>query len=144
MNDEKTQLLILENSINLFSDFLMVISDGYNPSVIWSAFNLEHRLTYDDVFLLHSNIRREHFSSTKTIINNPLARVEDNLDWCLGHSAYFGPYKQIFESKYREEKLRSISHKIKTQISNVIKNWTTFTIEYLLETSEKFLLEISR
>jgi hypothetical protein len=51
---ELTRVKLLENSILLFSDFMSVLSDGYNPTILDVRVSIDKRLKDQDRFIFPS------------------------------------------------------------------------------------------
>lgn len=147
--DELTRAKLLENSIRLFSDFMSVLSDGYNPTILDIRISIDKRVNDRDRFIFPSpnNIGTELFfihkiQPTKKDIDSIKERINENFSWCLDHLATFNKAPDIFKSNYHIDILIQLVEKVKRSIFDLTDLWTVTSYEYLIETKDGSLVRV--
>ncbi|MBJ2126270.1 hypothetical protein [Flavobacterium sp. IB48] len=152
MVDNETELIrikLLENSIRLLSDFMSVLSDGYNPTILDVKVSIDKKLKDQDRFIFSSpnNLGTESFfldkiQPTKKDIANIKERVNENFSWCLNHLATFNNAPDIFASSYHIENLSQLVEKVKMHIFDLTDLWDIISYEYLVDTKDGSLVRV--
>ncbi|WP_134150004.1 hypothetical protein [Flavobacterium sp. 270] len=139
----------MENSIQLFSDFLSVLSDGYNPAVIHIRINTGGKLNDQDHFIFSSpnNTGTDFFFTekiqpTKKIVENINERINENFSWCLNHLALFNTAPDLFKSNYHIDRLNQLAEKVKSNIFNLTDLWDADSYEYLIDNQDGSLTRV--
>ncbi|KUJ59691.1 hypothetical protein AR687_21750 [Flavobacteriaceae bacterium CRH] len=147
--NELTQTKLLENSINLFSDFMSVLSDGYNQTIIDIRISTDKKLNDQDRFIFPSpnSIGTEIFFTdriqpTRKDINNIKERINENFTWCLDHLATFNQAPDVFKSNYHIENLSQLVEKVKRNIFDLTDLWIVTSYEYLIDTNDGSLVRV--
>ncbi len=147
--DELTRIKLLENSIRLFSDFMSVLSDGYNPTILDVRVSIDKRSNDQDRFVFPSpnNFGEEVFflekiQPTRKDVDNVKERINENFSWCLNHLAIFNNAPDIFKSNYHIENLSQLVEKVKTHIFDLTDLWDIISYEYLIDTNDGSLIRV--
>lgn len=147
--DELTQTKLLENSIRLFSDFMNVLSDGYNPTIIDIRISIDKKLNDRDRFIFsypNSNdmefIFADRIQPTRKDIANIKERINENFSWCIDHLATFNQAPDIFKSNYHIDNLNQLVEKVKRTIFDLTDSWTVTSYEYLIDTNDGSLVRV--
>ncbi len=147
--DELTRIKLLENSIHLFSDFMSVLSDGYNPTILDVRVSIDKRSNDLDRFIFPSpnNLGKEIFflekiQPTRKDVDNIKERINENFSWCLNHLATFNNAPDIFKSSYHIDNLNQLVEKVKTQIFDLTDLWDIISYEYLIDTNDGSLIRV--
>ncbi|MBE8726481.1 hypothetical protein [Flavobacterium hungaricum] len=148
-DDELTQIKLLENSIGLFSEFMSLLSDGYNPAIIDLRIRTDRKLEDRDQFINPSpnnNGTEFHFfnmnQSTRKDVDHIKERINENFLWCLDHLATFNAAPDLFKSSYHLDNLNQLAEKVKKNIFNLTDLWTTSSYEYLIDTNDGSLVRV--
>jgi len=146
---ELTRVKLLENSILLFSNFMSVLSDGYNPTILDVRVSIDKRLKDQDRFIFPSpnNSGTESFfldkiQPSRKDIDNIKERIHENFSWCLSHLATFNQAPDIFISNYHLDNLSQLVDKVKKSIFDVIDFWIVTSYEYLIDTQDGSLVRV--
>lgn len=152
MIENETELIrikLLENSIRLFSDFMSVLSDGYNPTMLDIKVSTDKRLTDEDRFVFSSpnNLGTEFFflnkiQPTRKDITSIRERISENFSWCLNHLATFNNAPDIFRSNYHIDNLNQLVETVKRNIFDLIDLWDIISYEYLIDTNDGSLVRV--
>ncbi|MBL0735381.1 hypothetical protein JI750_00660 [Flavobacterium sp. GN10] len=152
MIENETELIrikLLENSIRLFSDFMSVLSDGYNPTMFDIKVSTDKRLTDEDRFVFSSpnNLGTEFFflnkiQPTRKDITSIRERISENFSWCLNHLATFNNAPDIFRSNYHIDNLNQLVETVKRNIFDLIDLWDIISYEYLIDTNDGSLVRV--
>lgn len=152
MVDNEAELIrikLLENSIRLLSDFMSVLSDGYNPTILDVKVSIDKKLKDQDRFIFSSpnNLGTESFfldkiQPTKKDITNIKERINENFSWCLNHLATFNNVPDIFSSSYHIENLSQLVEKVKMHIFDLTDLWDIISYEYLVDTKDGSLVRV--
>jgi hypothetical protein len=147
--DELTRVKLLENSIGLFSDFMGVLSDGYNPTILDIRISIDKRLNDRDRFIFPSpNSKGTEFFFTHNIeptrkdIDKIKDRINENFLWCLDHLTAFNNAPDIFKSNYHIDNLNQLVEKVKRSIFDLIDLWILTSYEYLIDTKDGSLVRV--
>jgi hypothetical protein len=147
--DELTQTKLLENSIHLFSDFMNVLSDGYNPTIIDIRTSIDKRLNDQDRFIFPSPnssgteiVFTNKIQPTRKDIYNIKERINENFSWCLDHLATFNQAPDIFKSIYHIDNLSQLVEKVKKTIFDLTDSWIVTSYEYLIDTKDGSLVRV--
>lgn len=147
--NELIRIKLLENSIRLFSDFMSVLSDGYNPTILNVRISIDKKLNDEDRFIFSSpnNIGttfffKEKIQPTKRDVANIKDRIDENFSWCLNHLAEFNNTPEIFKSNYHTEKLSQLVEKVKKSIFDVTELWDATSYEYLIDSEDGSLVRV--
>lgn len=147
--DELIRIKLLENSICLFSDFMSVLSDGYNPSIIDIRISIDKRLDDQDRFIFPSpnNSGTEFFfinkiQPTRKNVDSIKERVNENFSWCIDHLATFNIAPDIFKSNYHIDNLTKLVEKVKRNIFDLTDLWIVTSYEYLIDTNDGSLVRV--
>ncbi|WP_428231608.1 hypothetical protein [Flavobacterium sp.] len=147
--DELTRTKLLENSISLFSDFMNVLSDGYNPTILDIKISINKRLNDRDRFIFPSpnNIDTDFFfinkiQPTRKDIDSIKERINENFSWCLDHLATFNKAPDIFKSNYHIDILNQLVEKVKSNIFELTDLWIVTSYEYLIDTKDGSLVRV--
>lgn len=146
MDDLAVKGKLAENAISLLSDFFSVISDGYNPAVIWTELDLSQEIGYHVVAERFGwNPEGDYFNQlveNKTLIKNVSERLDENFDWCLCHIHTFNFAPKIFESKFHLDNLGKLVDKVKQQVKDLIAGWNPGSSEILIDTRDGSLVRV--
>lgn len=147
--DELTRTKLLENSIGLFSDFMSVLSDGYNPTILGIRISIDKRLNDRDRFIFPSpnNAGTEFFFTekiqpTRKDVDSIKERINENFSWCLDHLSTFNKAPDIFKSNYHVENLNQLVEKVKRNIFDLTDLWNVTSHEYLVDTNDGSLVRV--
>lgn len=147
--DELTRAKLLENSILLFSDFMSVLSDGYNPAIIDIKISIDKRLNDRDRFIFPSpnSSGTEFFfinriEPTRKDVDNIKERINENFLWCLDHLSTFNKAPDIFKSKYHIDNLSQLVEKVKRSIFDLTDLWIVTSYEYLIDSIDGSLVRV--
>lgn len=146
---EFVRIKLLENSIRLFSDFMSVLSDGYNPTILDVKVSIDKRLTDQDRFIFSSpnNLGTKFFflekiQPTRKDVVNVKERINENFSWCLNHLTTFNNAPDIFRSNYHIDNLNQLVETVKRNIFDVIDLWDIISYEYLIDTNDGSLVRV--
>lgn len=147
--NELIRIKLLENSIRLFSDFMSVLSDGYNLTILDIRISIDKRLNDQDRFIFSSpnNIGtafffKEKIQPTRNNVGNIKERINENFTWSLNHLAEFNNAPDIFKNNYHTENLSQLVEKVKKSIFDVIDLWNVTSYEYLIDTEDGSLVRV--
>lgn len=140
----------VKNSVELLTDFFNVLSDGYNPSLIYFNYFESSTNVEKEIFILPNHfgndIEDRYYNSiieTKTNIENLNNRISENLKWCSEHLVCFNKAPSIFESKFHLDNFNNLVLKIENQIFNLIDEWViSDSKEYLVDTNDGSLRRV--
>lgn len=147
--DELTRTKLLENSIRLFSDFMNVLSDGYNPTILDIRISIDKKLNDRDRFIFSSPhdsgteiIFTDKIQPTRKDINDIKERINENFSWSLDHLATFNQAPDIFKSNYHIDNLNQLVEKVKRNIFDLTDLWIVTSYEYLIDTKDGSLVRV--
>jgi hypothetical protein len=147
MTEERTEFLLVENSIELLTDFFQVIYDGYNPAVISVTTKLNQNLDERDYFVLPSHLRQEdYFESvmrTRKEIESVPHRITENFQWCLDHLITFNQLPALFDDKFYFDNLKALVQKVRDRVIKVVENWQIEASEYSIGPEIRILLSFT-
>lgn len=126
-------------TIELLSDFFGVLSDGYNPTVIWLKIDRTERIKPEEIFENHWFGRNslEQILSTKKELNTDLEELlTDYFEWSLIHLRTFNKSADLFNSKYHCDNLNELIGKVKNDISNHFDSDQLKLNEYVIDTMD--------
>ena len=144
--NEKTERLnceIVKAQIDLLNRFYIVIGDSYNPTEISMKYSLNKRIKPEEIFIYESinNIGTKWFYEesilpTKEIIQNPVGRLIELMEWNRNHVIGFDGCRQIVQQEFRSLEFKEIYDVIIKQVQLILSKWEI--------TSEQYLLDIER
>lgn len=147
MRDEVIEKEIIENSIELLSDFFNVISDGYNPSIISIRISLNRRLEEKEIFKLpdqYSDKTNERYLnkvvSTKTDVPALTKRIDENFEWSFEHLRLFCQVPSLFESQFHLDNLKNLIYKVKQKLVELTMKWNFNAHEYTIDSGDGSLV----
>ncbi|KXX66701.1 hypothetical protein [Flammeovirga sp. SJP92] len=126
-------------TIELLSDFLGILSDGYNPTVIWLKIDRTVRIKPEKIFNDHwfGKGSLEQILSTKKELNKDLEEIlTDCFEWSLVHLRTFNKSADLFNSKYHCENLNKLIGKVKNDILNYFDSDQLKLSVYIIDTKD--------
>lgn len=149
MNEKHVECLLMKNSVEMLTDFFMVLSDGYNPALIYVTVTLDRNLDEREYFVLPKHLggnnqqeNRRHFeyiNETKTPVSSVSKRIIENFQWCLDHLIICNQAPALFQSKYHMDNLNTVIQKVQNQILYIVEDWQATTHEYYICNEQRFL-----
>ncbi|MFY0590994.1 hypothetical protein [Roseivirga sp.] len=148
MKHELADKQIIENSIELLSDFFNVISDGYNPSIISVRISLNRRIEEKEIFKLtdhqYSDIANERYFnmvlSTKTDVQTIANRLDENFEWSFEHLKVFCQVPSLFDSQFHLDNLKNLIYKVKERLEQYTRQWNVNAHEYTIDSGDGSLV----
>lgn len=132
---------LIENSVNLLTDFFTVVNDGYNPAGLLVKIDLTRNITNEELFIYNENhgigskgYYETRILPTKVNIESVQHQIRVNFKWCLEHLILFSKVPELFKSEFHYENLKSLVKKVEDQIITFIEPWNTTAVEYTNET----------
>ena len=136
-------------AVELLTDFFNVLSDGYNPSLIYFQYSENSPNIEKEIFVLPSHfgndLENNYYNSiikTKKEIKNLSLRISENFQWCSEHLIYFSKTPALFESKFHLGNFRELVLKVENKIFEITKNWEYEANEYLIDSRDGSLRRV--
>ncbi len=140
MNEEKH----LTSIVGYLSDFFGVLSDGYNPTIIWLGIDLENEPDLQKLFKEHwiGKNSIENILKTRTELKNDLkSHIDYYFDWSLEHLKFANKATEIFKSDYHLENLSELIDKVKLEIFEYFDGKNLSFTEYTIDSIDGSLVK---
>ncbi|QCK15570.1 hypothetical protein DCC35_12845 [Mangrovivirga cuniculi] len=136
LNEIMDQEKHLTSIVGYLSDFFGVLSDGYNPTIIWLNIDLENKPNPSDLFKEHwiGENSMENILETKTELkNNFESHLNRYFEWSLEHLKLDNKAPDIFKSEYHLENLNELINKVKLEILEYFGEKKLTLTEYTID-----------
>ncbi|QZK91650.1 hypothetical protein K5V07_14535 [Flavobacterium sp. CHNK8] len=144
MNVETTKM-----AVELLTGFFNVVSDGYNPALIYfnyseNSLNIEKETFVQPSHYGNDPENRYYYNiiETETIIEDVRERIIQNFQWSTEHLILFSKTPTLFESKFHLDNFKTLVSKVENQVLELIKTWDLKTSEYLIDSKDGSLRRV--
>lgn len=137
MNEREKYLVKVVEYLN---QFFSVLSDGYNPTVIWlqiAPHTKEATSVFKEEFTHNEEFMIRKVTKTKKTLDKGLKPTLDHcFNWSLDHLRNATNAEIIFEKEHNLNQLMILISKVKEDLTSYFETWNPTLTEYTVDTDD--------
>lgn len=137
MNETEKYIVKIVEYLN---QFFMVLSDGYNPTIIWLKIEphiKEAESVFKEEYTLNEEFMVKKVNKTKKTLHKSLKSTLDHyFDWSLDHLRCANNAEEIFKKEHNLNELMELIRKVKEDLVSYFDAWNPTLTEYTVDTDD--------